>query len=1377
MMRSRAKSVDFGVMVAVLIDEDAPALAHASPVTLLSINPPEIVFSQAELMQHRKPCKMPTMPKGHYLHTMAAALPEAMFLYDEKHDAILVTVELRDENGSAKHVDEDIRSSVRGIDRNGAGGPRRHRASSLPARATYNDLGDRKQTTSSLLATANQHLLEDLDQAGRAMYRPTEQDIFAELYKVLKEKPEYYGTISLANIEKLFRRHLRFVRRWEISISRLKDIISSPRLCVNVGEIAVTKEHLEQKATVQAMEDANKVEKELKSKKFKRIAKPVAPNLHDGLLNSHQIEQASNTTVCLNMRRDPDTTSTMRLRFQFNYIDDDVKGQPKHLADVFLTHRNARELGDVPPNTGTEPDRYFPTHRLLEVTDPRYRPLLERLWPRAVQREPNYFRGLYNSLAGGHGLWLLKVKQNELPYVFNLFTPRVNMPEDYSDLRVAFRHTPDVFVLIRGSFVEDEIRGMTNDWKQLCVYEPLSEFKVDTSQPFINDSSIRPTADCPRFTTPGRYSFETFDELRYYQGLASLFEERFKSRENTYRGQAAFVPVPNSFHHGQGLHLAYTMICTLDKDSLSLPKLTDGDNVMVSIGKAKAAIWQGHVSIATAATGVGQVTIYINRPMSEGRSTDTTQYSPLTSKQVDKFSSPQIRQWVRDHKSTPVEIITAKQEKEMKRLMASLDQMIVPDELIQERAAKETSLAAMRELFLCKDHERHPRTGIWDCFDPKQLLPVKNVIYGQVLHDYQAAVVREWENNGVHASFAAVGGPSGVGKTFTALAALVPYAVLDVMQPQDHIDTNNLMRERYLSKTPASMDNATEDQSNVNGASQWEVQLAKGSSEAGSANQWKPQIAVPDKPTPSSQASKLVPEPGRLTLCAMQNETVDHLTLTCSDLIRVITHHGRIQPKLIIRVHSAQSELDLVLALIRPSFDYSPDDTPLPTLTSEDFLPSHVSESLRSGYIKSHRPGNFRYINDKRIRNVSGSMASYIIQLANVPGTTRSPEILATFTPQQLRAIEHQLRDIVAAYWELQENNDTPTEDIKKRVQDAARVGYRHLLGTAAVVITTLAVATEASFSIFRNSHAVMLEEAGRANCLDTMGLASHYPHAFVHMLVGCWLQLPPMAFGPSRSNPFQAQLHLSLLATLFASGFPVAGLQSTSRFGNNELLEICRLVNRKPHITMVGSAARIQLSDATRDIMGRIWQKKEVVTFINVEDSAPAAHNNSFLNVPMAITGLHHLERFLEYIEGEDVLYICAYNSQLDLVKSLATDLELRLREENKSVIANRLTKVWFLTVDSSMGRDRKHVIVDYSGQMGFFFEDPRTLVALTRAIISCVIIGDLETCVLSSKLRDNHAFRGVLKLIIEEHNGLVQVNKNTRRTWRQYREVLGSR
>ena len=72
-----------------------------------------------------------------------------------------------------------------------------------------------------------------------------------------------------------------------------------------------------------------------------------------------------------NFHHDPNIRSYIKLRHEFNYIDASRPDtQPKHLADVHLTHRNMREAGDVPKVEGPTPDQYIESHRIINVSDP-----------------------------------------------------------------------------------------------------------------------------------------------------------------------------------------------------------------------------------------------------------------------------------------------------------------------------------------------------------------------------------------------------------------------------------------------------------------------------------------------------------------------------------------------------------------------------------------------------------------------------------------------------------------------------------------------------------------------------------------------------------------------------------------------------------------------------------------------------------------------------------------------------------------------------------------------------------------------------------------------------------------------------------------------
>lgn len=195
----------------------------------------------------------------------------------------------------------------------------------------------------------------------------------------------------------------------------------------------------------------------------------------------------------------------------------------------------------------------------------------------------------------------------------------------------------------------------------------------------------------------------------------------------------------------------------------------------------------------------------------------------------------------------------------------------------------------------------------------------------------------------------------------------------------------------------------------------------------------------------------------------------------------------------------------------------------------------------------------------------------------------------------------------------------------------------------------------------------------------------------------------------------------------------------------------------------MVPGAACSEESESARQAMDLIWSKKEVVVFVDVTDSSSTVVNNSALNIPMAVIGMHHLERFGEHVEGRDIMYICAYNAQLDLVKCMVKDLVKHLQLENKHALADQVSRVQFTTIDSSMGKDRKHTIVDYSGSDGFSFEDARTLVALTRVKVSTVIIGDIGQLMSKKKVGPHNTLREIAEYLFRS-KAIVEVGKRDR-------------
>ena len=134
-----------------------------------------------------------------------------------------------------------------------------------------------------------------------------------------------------------------------------------------------------------------------------------------------------------------------------------------------------------------------------------------------------------------------------------------------------------------------------------------------------------------------------------------------------------------------------------------------------------------------------------------------------------------------------------------------------------------------------------------------------------------------------------------------------------------------------------------------------------------------------------------------------------------------------------------------------------------------------------------------------------------------------------------------------------------------KSVNAAAKLGTRALIGKAVVIPTTASVATTPSFNVIRQSHAVFLEEAGRARDAENAGFFSHFWNACLRMFIGSVNRLGPAIFGQNNESPFAKQLTSSTLLRWAAVGLEMNERNQTSQFKNPALLDLCALANDMP--------------------------------------------------------------------------------------------------------------------------------------------------------------------------------------------------------------------
>ncbi|KAF2029050.1 hypothetical protein EK21DRAFT_68489 [Setomelanomma holmii] len=104
------------------------------------------------------------------------------------------------------------------------------------------------------------------------------------------------------------------------------------------------------------------------------------------------------------------------------------------------------------------------------------------------------------------------------------------------------------------------------------------------------------------------------------------------------------------------------------------------------------------------------------------------------------------------------------------------------------------------------------------------------------------------------------------------------------------------------------------------------------------------------------------------------------------------------------------------------------------------------------------------------------------------------------------------------------------SQDAFTAVEPAARTSIRPVIEKAILTYYTASVAKESSFNIICQTHFVAIEEAFRANDVETRGFYSHYWNVLLRFSIGSYKQLTPMVLGDRFDNPFYTQTKLSPL-------------------------------------------------------------------------------------------------------------------------------------------------------------------------------------------------------------------------------------------------------
>ncbi|KAJ6282618.1 hypothetical protein J3E71DRAFT_175323 [Bipolaris maydis] len=1069
---------------------------------------------------------------------------------------------------------------------------------------------------------------------------------------------------------------------------------------------------------------------------FRRIARP-RKNAHTMPAEAEKFKQIDQDFASIQVVEQPTVRSFVRIRHTLNYIDATTPDeQPRDIVYIELTHNNT-----TGPRSGNQRDiDYIPTHRVVDVTSSAWQSSLEKIFPQTTKVE-KYYKSLYASVKhSGHRLYLITIKHNERHSVTNLLTHKEDMLPLQKDLSIIAKASPMVFILVRGSGIPEQVEGLVQRFKDLTRYNPLNEFIVNLENPSLTDKGIKPNNELPKFTALVQYQFDTWEDLSYQIAIGALIEQRFSMKDQVYEAKAAVVPVPGTYQQAAKAFLSYHLQVSVTPDP-SKPRLMPGDTVQVDLApKAKASAnsahtWHGRVTEPTEATGMGMINVVVERPWKDNKLLDTKEYSALTTSALSKMSAQDLRRWSQANCDMDIKIFTKNSDKECKRIMNNINAMLVPEKLQEAYAEKEQRLSAARKLLQCGDHTQSAAVPLYQNVTEPFRQAATEFIQG-FLRSHQLELYQDWLNNGIYDDTIWLTGPSGSGKTYLAIATLLPYLGENQDKPEDSNNPGESSKELEVKDESEESDNELE---------------TKDESKESDKKKKKKKIDV-DVPDPE-KSSNVVIERGRITIAAMQNEAVDSQYQLFSAMARQYAENLGIPRPLVLRLHSKESEINAVKAMTRPSYSPTGEYTRFnvdPTTNLTDELPL----SLLNAYLDAYRGGS-PCIADRRFKQLPGSAAKYILELARFRGFNLSSELRATFSATELKDLERLLKPIVDAHKDLRANDDELTRDIKIKIARAAKLGLDILIERAAVICTTVSVATTSSFNLLRRAHAVALEEAGRANDSETMGFFAHYWNVDLRMMIGATNQLRPIVFGDSRQNPFQKITAISTISRIESTGGNVSRLEASSRYHNQILFDLCAAVNKMPKMKPVDGAFDDALSKEYADINESIWNINTNLMFINtmyvtIQQNA----NRSTYCLETAAVAIKDAVERMAFIDGKDHVIITPYTAQVMVLRRERDYAAYLANVRRQHTTAKKLMDIEIVTIDSFMGKDRKSVTVDTAGVVGHLFEYGRTVVATTRARTSCQLIGPtLEYTKPTSKIGKTHPLANVIRQLDDTH------------------------
>jgi hypothetical protein len=253
--------------------------------------------------------------------------------------------------------------------------------------------------------------------------------------------------------------------------------------------------------------------------------------------------------------------------------------------------------------------------------------------------------------------------------------------------------------------------------------------------------------------------------------------------------------------------------------------------------------WKGKITEAVDATSIGQLNVTVNRPHDKGTllPLDSEEHSVLTVKDLTTMEhSSVLRNWSHNNSKKSVVVYTNNDEMGCERLMNNFSKLKVPHKLRDTYPAKAAALKAGTELLLMNNFTQLKRFKLFKNIDAGQWTQARQFLV-TYLRDYQLSAFLEMEDNGLYENIACVIGSSGSGKSYLALTIAVAYKEYRIKKA-----AMRAAKEAGIEVEPEAKPSSSKDNH------------------------------APPKPEEDSPET-YTKQPGRITFCGIQNDTVDEV--------------------------------------------------------------------------------------------------------------------------------------------------------------------------------------------------------------------------------------------------------------------------------------------------------------------------------------------------------------------------------------------------------------------------------------------------------------------------------------------------------------------